>query len=51
MGESRTLNIPRMGDVVLINTGDDVFTGQEPHTSHESNETLQRNRYLSDTKR
>ena len=40
-----------MGDVGRSNTGDDVFTGQEPHTSHESNETLQRNRYLSDTKR
>ena len=40
-----------MGDVVLINTGDGVFTGREPHTSHESNETLPRNRYLSDTER
>jgi hypothetical protein len=27
MGERRTLNIPRMGDVVLSNTGDGVFTG------------------------
>ncbi len=40
MGESRALNIPVMGDVVLINTGDGVFTGREPHTSHQSNETL-----------
>ena len=23
-----------MGDVALINTGDGVFTGREPHTSH-----------------
>ena len=34
MGESRALNIPRMGDVVLINTGDGVFTGREPLYSH-----------------
>jgi hypothetical protein len=27
MGESRALNIPHMGDVVLINAGDGVFTG------------------------
>ena len=40
-----------MCDVGRSNTGDDVFTGREPHTSHELNETLQRNRYLSDTKR
>ena len=33
IGESRTPNIPRLGDVVLINTGDGVFTGREPHTS------------------
>ena len=45
-GESRALNIPRMGDVVLINTGDGVFTGREPHTSHESNETLQCSRCM-----
>ena len=25
-----------MGDVVLINTGDGVFTGREPHTSLKS---------------
>ena len=30
MGEGRTLNIPRMGDVVLIDTGDGVFTGHVP---------------------
>ena len=29
-----------MGDVVLINTGDGVFTGREPHTSHELNEKV-----------
>ena len=40
-----------MGDMGRSNTGDDVFAGQEPHTSRKSNETLQRNRYLSDTKR
>ena len=39
MGESSALTITRMGDVELINTGDGVFTGREPHTSHESNET------------
>ena len=33
-GESRVLNIPSMGDVVLIDLGDGVFTGREPHTSH-----------------
>ena len=38
MGESRALNIPRLGDVYAINTGDGVFTGREPHTSHQSNE-------------
>ena len=31
MGEGRALNTPRMGDVVLINTGDGVFTEQESH--------------------
>ena len=40
MGESRTLKIPRMGDVVLINTGDGVFTGREPHTSHQQMKLL-----------
>jgi hypothetical protein len=30
-----------MGDVVLINTGDAVLTGREPHSSHQSNESLQ----------
>ena len=34
MGERRALNTTRMGDVVWINTGDGVFTGREPHTSH-----------------
>ena len=34
MGESRSLKIPRIGDVVLSNTGDGVFTGQEPLYSH-----------------
>ena len=38
MGEGRTLDIPRMVDVVLINTGDGVFTGREPHTTQKSNE-------------
>ena len=37
-GESRALTIPRMGDVVLIDLSDGVFTGREPHTSQESNE-------------
>ena len=36
MGEGRTLNIPRTGDVVLVNTGDGVFTEREFHTSHET---------------
>ena len=35
LGERRTLNIPRMGDVVLINTGDGVFTGREPHSTYQ----------------
>ena len=30
MGKGRVLNIPRMGDVVLIDTGDGTFTGREP---------------------
>ena len=33
MGDNRLLNVPRMGDVVLINTGDGVFTRQMPHNS------------------
>ena len=32
MGERRALNTTRMGDVVLIDVGDGVFTGREPHT-------------------
>ena len=38
VGDVRTLNIPCMGDVVLNNTGDGVFTGREPHTTQKSNE-------------
>ena len=38
MGESRALRITPLGDVVLIDVGDGVFTGREPHTSHQSNE-------------
>ena len=41
MGESRTFNTPLMGDVILVDLDDGVFTGREPHTSHQSNETLQ----------
>ena len=40
-GKSRALNIPRLGDVYAINTGDGVVTGREPHSSHQSNETFQ----------
>ena len=31
MGNGRALKIPRMGDVVLIDLDDGVFTGREPH--------------------
>ena len=40
-----------MGDVVLINTGDGVFTGREPHTSHELHQPFQLDNYSSDTER
>ena len=43
MGESRALKITRMGDVVLTDTGDGVFTGREPHNTQESNETPKQN--------
>ena len=33
MGERGIQNIPPTGDVVLINTGDGVFTRQMPHNS------------------
>ena len=36
MGNGRALNIPRTGDVVLINTGDGVFTGREPQTPRQT---------------
>ena len=41
--DSTAPKIPRMGDVVLIDLGDGVFTGRELHTSLKLNETLQRN--------
>ena len=33
MGEMSAPNTPCMGDVVLIDLGDGVFAGREPHTS------------------
>ena len=49
MGEDRALNIPRMGDLVLIDLGDGVFTRREPHNSHELHQTFQLYNYRSDT--
>ena len=40
MGERRALNTTRMGDVILVDFDDGVFTGREPHTSHESMKLL-----------
>ena len=51
MGEGSALKFTHMGDVVLINTGDVVFTGREPHTSHELHQTFQLNNYRSGTER
>ena len=36
----QSLNTPRMGDVVLIDLGDGVFKGREPHTSHQLNDSF-----------
>ena len=44
MGDRSPKALVNLGDVVLTNTGDGVITGREPHTSHQSNETTQRNR-------
>jgi len=38
MGDGLKQNLTRMGDVVLIDVGEGVFTGREPHISHQSNE-------------
>ena len=38
VGDDNFLIIPRMGDVVSFDLSDGVFTGREPHTSHQSNE-------------
>ena len=38
LGGSSAAKTTRMGDVELIDTGDGVFTGREPHTSYQSNE-------------
>jgi len=35
LGEGRILKFTRIGDVDLIDLGDGVFTGREPHTSHD----------------
>ena len=51
MGEGSALKFTHMGDVVLIDFDDGVFTGREPHTSHELHQTFQLNNYRSDTER
>ena len=51
MGECRALKITCTGDVVLIDFDDGVFTGREPHTSHELHQTFQLNNCRSDTER
>ena len=38
LGDGSPEELVNLGDVVLINNGDGVFTGREPHTSHQSNE-------------
>ena len=38
--ERRAINTIRMGDVELIKTSDGVFTGREPHTSHQQMKLL-----------
>ena len=38
LGGRSPAKTPRMGDVVLIDTDDGVFTGREPHTSQESDD-------------
>ena len=38
MGDKSHEALVNLGDVVLINTGDGVFTGREPHTSNQSND-------------
>ena len=44
LGDGSPKQLVNLGDVVLIDVGEGVFTGREPHTSHQSNETLQCNR-------
>ena len=39
MGESRTFNTPLIGDVILVDLDDGVFTGQGSHYSHKQNGT------------
>ena len=41
MGDKSPKPLVNFGDVVLIDLRDGVITGREPHTSQESNETLQ----------
>ena len=43
MGEMSAPNTPCMGDVVLIDLGDGVFTGREPHTSHKRDLAMLKN--------
>lgn len=49
VGDARSLSIPRMGDLVLIDLGDGVLTRREPHNSHELHQTFQLYNYRSDT--
>ena len=51
MGDRSPKSLVKLGDVVLISTGEGVFTGREPHTSHELHQPFQLDNYRSDTER